>query len=134
MNPLDDELKNIGLYLDIEKIRFEDKFEYIEEVSDDCRKVPVPNMILQPLIENAIKHAVYESLEMIHIKLKCKKENEFLNIEISNTLEKDSAVKGTGTGLKNINERMNLIYNRKDLIKITRDEGMFRVNLYIPAS
>lgn len=132
MNPLDDELKNIRLYLDIEKIRFEDKFEYLEEVNDECRKIAVPNMILQPLIENAIKHAVYESLEMIYIKLACRRENEFLNIEITNTLEKDSAVKGTGTGLKNINERMNLLYNRKDLVKISRDEGMFRINLYIP--
>jgi LytS/YehU family sensor histidine kinase len=134
MNPLEDELKNIRLYLDIEKIRFEDRFDLIEEIDEECRKYPVPNMILQPLIENAIKHAVYEALDKVEIKIKCSKDDEFMNIGISNTLEKDSGSKGTGTGLKNISDRMMLLYNRNDLFKIFKEEGIFKVNLYIPLS
>ena len=58
--------KKNGLFLvnlnasKIEKIRFEDKFEFVEEVDESCKNVFVLNMILQPLFENAIKHAVYK--------------------------------------------------------------------------
>ena len=54
-NKLSEELKNIRLYLDIEQIRFEDKFEYIEETDESCSSIEIPTMILQPLFENAIK-------------------------------------------------------------------------------
>ena len=64
-----DELKHIRLYLDIEKVRFEDKFEYIEEIPENILDSSVPNMIFQPLFENAIKHGVYESLEKVTLKL-----------------------------------------------------------------
>ncbi len=48
-NSFGEELKNIRLYLEIEKIRFEDKFEFIEEIDECCNEAPIPNMILQPL-------------------------------------------------------------------------------------
>ncbi|MDP4115666.1 MAG: histidine kinase, partial [Bacteroidota bacterium] len=83
-NKLSDEIKNIKLYLEIEKIRFEDKFEYNEELNTDCSDVNVPNMILQPLFENAIKHAVYETLDTVTLKLKCEKINNYLNISLEN--------------------------------------------------
>lgn len=134
MSRLEDELKNIKLYLEIEKIRFEEKFDFIEEVDEECRKVSVPNMLLQPLIENAIKHSVYEALNKVVIKLHCRHNKEFLNIEISNTVEKDSISKGTGTGLKNISERLLLHYGRSDLLKIVKQEGLFKVSLFIPVS
>jgi two-component system, LytTR family, sensor kinase len=132
MNTLEEELKNIRLYLDIEKIRFEDKFEYLESVDDSCRVSAVPNMILQPLIENAVKHAVYEALEKIKIKVNCSAEHEYLKIEVMNTLEKDSDKPGSGVGLKNISERLQLIYNRNDLFSIIKEDGEFKVQLYIP--
>jgi two-component system, LytTR family, sensor kinase len=134
MNTLDDELNNIRLYLDIEQIRFGDKFEYTESVGTECRKMPVPNMILQPLIENAIKHSVYDALEKIFIKVECTGDNEFLNITVTNTIEKDSSASGTGVGLKNIAERLLLVYGRGDLFRFIRGDKEFKVNLYIPLS
>jgi two-component system, LytTR family, sensor kinase len=134
MSTLDDELKNVKLYLDIEKIRFEEKFEYIETTEEACRKILLPNMIMQPLIENAVKHSVHDALEKVIIKVNCSIENDFLKLEITNTLEKDSLKKGTGVGLKNISERLMLIYNRSDLLKIDKGEGEYRVRLYIPLS
>jgi two-component system LytT family sensor kinase len=132
-NKLKDELHNIQLYLEIEKIRFEDKFDYIEEVSEGCLDQEVPNMLLQPLFENAVKHAVYESLEKVRVNLKCKGENGYLKIEVSNTYDSASqSKKGTGVGLKNINERLRLIYHQNDLIQIYKENGIFRVTLFIP--
>lgn len=132
-NKLSEELANIKLYLEIEKIRFEDKFDYIEEVSEDSKNATVPNMILQPLFENAIKHAVYESLEKVTLKFKSIVQNDFLNISLENNY--DSAGKnnkGSGIGLKNISERLKLIYGLNNLMKVDKSRNNFKVNLYIP--
>ena len=132
-NKLREELTNIKLYLEIEKIRFEDKFEYIEELDEVCLDHPVPNMILQPLFENAIKHSVYETLEPVTLSLKCSHDEEFLKITLENNFEKNGTKrKGAGVGLQNISNRLKLIYGRQNLMKIETDENIFRVVLYIP--
>jgi two-component system, LytTR family, sensor kinase len=132
-NKLKEELKNIKLYLEIEKIRFEDKFDFTEELTDECLESEVPNMLLQPLFENAIKHAVYESLEKVKVNLKCSGENGYLKIEVSNTYDPEvKSKKGTGVGLKNISERLKLIYHLDELMKVDNENGTFKVTLFIP--
>lgn len=132
-NKLSEELKNIKLYLEIEKVRFEDKFEFVDEVAPECAGVEVPNMILQPLFENAIKHAVYETLSTVTLTLNGKIDNDFLIISLTNNFEEESkGKKGAGIGLKNIANRLELIYGQKDLMKIEKDDGIFRVTLFIP--
>ena len=132
-NKLSEELDNIKIYLDIEKVRFEDKFELVEEIGEECKKVEVPNMILQPLFENAIKHGVYESIEKVTITLRCKRENNYLKISVSNVYDKDTTPrKGEGIGLRNINNRLKLIYNLNNLLQIEDKENLFTVNIFIP--
>jgi two-component system, LytTR family, sensor kinase len=134
-NKLSEELKNIRLYLDIEQIRFEDKFEYIEETDANCSSVEIPSMILQPLFENAIKHAVYETLDKVTLKLSCKIQNGFMRIVVENNFdEMGLAKKGAGVGLKNIKERLKLIYHRDNLLEVKKEKGIFIVTLYIPIS
>ncbi len=132
-NKLSEELKNIRLYLDIEKVRFEDKFEYKEEIEEECENVEVPNMLLQPLFENVIKHAVYETLDKVVLTLKCKRKDEFLKISIENDFDETSSPrKGTGVGLKNIYERLKLIYHQDNLMDVKKEKGKFSVTLFIP--
>ena len=132
-NKLSEEIKNINLYLDIEKIRFEDKFDMVEEVSDDSKDKLVPNMILQPLFENAIKHAVYESLEKVTLRFKTFIQNEFLNIILENNYDSNSENKhGSGIGLKNVNERLKLIYGLNNLLNVEKSDDKFRVTIFIP--
>lgn len=132
-NKLSDELKNIRLYLEIEKIRFEDKFDYTEEVDDGCSKVEIPNMLLQPLFENVIKHAVYETLDKVHLKLKCGLDERYLKIILENNFDESTKPrKGAGVGLKNIHDRLNLIYHRTDLMEVKKEKGIFSVTLFIP--
>jgi len=132
-NKLSEELKNIGLYLDIERIRFEDKFEYIEETNEGCSNVEIPSMILQPLFENAIKHAVYETLDKVTLKLFCKIQNGFLKIVVQNNFDVAGiAKKGAGVGLKNIEERLKLIYHQNNLLEVKKEKDIFKVTLYIP--
>lgn len=131
-NSLAEELKNIKLYLDIEKIRFEDKFEFVEEIDEACKNTEIPSMILQPLFENAIKHAVYETLDKVIIKLTCKLIEGFLKISLSNNFEGESHKKGAGVGLKNIRERLALIYHQDNLLEVKKENGTFTVNIFIP--
>jgi two-component system, LytTR family, sensor kinase len=132
MNSLEDELKNIRLYLDIEKVRFEEKFEYSEEIDTGCRSILLPGMILQPLVENAIKHAVYDASGKIDIILRCSREGGFLKIVLENNIEGESLSKGAGVGLKNISERLSILYSRRDLLSYKREKDKFSVQLYIP--
>jgi len=132
-NKLSEELNNIRLYLEIEKIRFEDKFDFVEEVAPESRDQLVPNMILQPLFENAIKHAVYESLEKITLKFKSFVQDGFVNISLENNFDSTAENKnGSGIGLKNISDRLRLIYGLNDLFKVEKSKTIFKVNLYIP--
>ena len=131
-NSLNEEFKNIKLYLDIEKIRFEDKFDYEEELHEECGKTEIPSMILQPLFENAIKHAVYETLDTVVIKLTCSKQDDFLKITLCNNFEGESHKKGAGVGLKNIKDRLSLIYQQDNLMEIKKENGKFTVNIFIP--
>ncbi len=130
---LDEELKNIELYLKIEKVRFEDSLEFSLNLSKECKNVLLPNMILQPLIENCIKHGVYESSETVKINLSCEQKSNYLEIIISNNYDSSFANKsGNGIGLQNINSRLKLIYNKPDLISIRKKDGIFTVILLIP--
>jgi len=130
---LNKELDNIQRYLEIEKVRFGNKLNFTFNVSSESQDMLVPVLILQPLYENAIKHGVYESTEPITITTLINAENDFLKIAISNNYEPYTAsYKGAGIGLKNIKERLKLIYQNPEFIKITKTDTYFEVQLTIP--
>ncbi len=132
-NKLSEEINNINLYLDIEKVRFQDKFEFTQNINDQCKEADVPNMIMQPLFENAIKHGVYESIDKVYIKLMCIKERDYLRIELINNFDPDAVSKrGEGIGLKNIANRLKLFYNQDNLLTYKKEENSFIVNIFIP--
>ncbi len=127
------ELENLKLYLDIEKIRFGDKLSTGEEIDENCLDIKMPVMLLQPLYENAVKHGVYESTEIVRINTRVRCSGGFLEIIISNNYDiVPSPVKGTGTGLMNVTRRLDLFYGRKASIKTSRDNGTFSVSLILP--
>jgi len=127
------ELENIKLYLSIEKVRFGKKLNAEFEIDSHCLEAEIPNMILQPLFENAIKYGVYETTEQVTIKTICNCDGSVLKITISNDYD-DSSIKrrGEGIGLRNIRKRMEIIYNQPDLMKITDHKTSFEVQLIIP--
>jgi two-component system LytT family sensor kinase len=130
---LSEELENSLLYLEIEKVRFGEKLIFEKEIHKECEECLVPNMILQPLLENAIKHGVYESQEAVIIHISVKKENDFLCITISNNFYKEIRPgKRKGIGLRNVQERLQLIYGKRDLLKTSIKESVFEVEMNIP--
>jgi sensor histidine kinase YesM len=130
---LKEELDNAKLYLDIEKIRFEDKLVYSENFDEKCINIKVPSMILQPLFENAIKHGLHESINAVNIIFTCKKENDYVKITLENNFDADAVTKkGEGIGLTNIKSRLQKIYKQTNLLKIEKRNDNFKVTIYIP--
>jgi sensor histidine kinase YesM len=132
--PLKQEIENMEAYVAVEKVRFGDKLIFEKNISDKCCDHKVPFLILQPLIENAIKHGVYESMEPVTVKVSCR-ETEEKQVEIIVENDFDPLTiprKGTGTGLKNIKERLKIIYQLNDLLTFEKTESYFKVILVLP--
>lgn len=130
---LKEEIIHSQLYLDIEKIRFGEKLKYVFSISDDYSQVQVPSMILQPLFENAIKHGVYESTEEVTITFNCQLTRSGLLIKISNNFDPELLPrKGNGLGLKNISNRLKLLYQEENLLRINKSSFTFEVEILIP--
>lgn len=133
MNTLNDELYHAGLYLDIERVRFSDRMKIEKLINPDCGEMMLPSMILQPLLENAVKHGVNTMLTSCNIALKADCNDAYLKISISNTFDPDAVPrKGTGTGLSNVQKRMAAIYGRNDLLTFKSEQEYFEVTLQIP--
>lgn len=131
---LKNELENLRLYLDIEKVRFGDKLTTEENIENNCLDFKIPVMLLQPLYENAVKHGVYESTESVRILTNAKIIEGYIEIIISNNYDLSPSLKrGTGTGLLNVSRRLELFYGKKASIKTTRENGVYTVTIYIPA-
>jgi sensor histidine kinase YesM len=130
---LKQEFENLQRYLDIEKTRFGSRLNFVEKIPEKCINFEIPNMILQPLIENSIKHGVYNSTEEVLVELSCKDENGFITIEIVNDYDPDAIKKvGQGIGLSNIRKRLQLIYQRQDLLETVAEKMVFKAILKIP--
>lgn len=130
---LSEEMTNINRYLDIEMIRFGDRIEVLNRVAPDCSNARIPNMVLQPVFENAVKHGVYESTETVRIFTRCKLTANELIMVIANNFDPEATpVRGKGIGLENIRRRLMLQYNRSDLLQYGKIGNLFTVVLTIP--
>jgi len=130
---LEVELRNIGLYLQIEKIRFGNNLVYRFEVEEECKHHLIPNLILQPIFENAIKYGIYEASKPVEITLDARKLTNYMEIKVINDFDPESVpLKGEGVGLANIKDRLGLIYGSSRLLTIERDKTRFSVTMDIP--
>lgn len=127
------ELENNQLYLKIEKVRFGSKLNPAFEIEKECLNAQIPNMILQPLYENAIKYGVYEATEPVDIITRARMSRDGLEIIIQNTYDPDVLSKrGEGIGLRNIRERLQIIFANPHLLRIEDNKKEFKVTLTIP--
>ncbi len=127
------ELNQMQLYLDIEKVRFGERLCLSTEIDVGCENMTLPNLLLQPLYENAIKYGIYEQLENVEIKTKCVNDNGNLFISITNQYDSEhTSRQGKRIGLMNVRNRLELIYGLTDLVTIEKDKEHFTVHLIVP--
>ncbi|MFO7615980.1 MAG: histidine kinase [Bacteroidales bacterium] len=131
---LEKELENIRYYLEIEKVRFGERLLFEIRVPEQCLKMTLPHMILQPLVENAIKHGVYESTDPVRVGLAAQLDDTGrLVLELTNDYDPDAPPrKGKGIGLINTRNRLLLEYDCPDCLEIDKKEASFTIRLNIP--
>lgn len=132
---LEKELEACTLYLNIEKMRFGDRLQHKVEVSQEALQRLIPQTLLQPIYENAIKYGVSENPEITLLTTNAfLNEENLLEIIITNPLPSHvPEKKGKGLGLRNIRQRLKILYQRNDLVEIRKDEHSFSVVLKIPS-
>lgn len=131
---LADELQHLGLYLDMEKMRFGHRLSTEIFTDEACLKVLLPPMLLQPIVENAIKFGLYDTTESITITLTAKTSDDYLEITVKNPFdpETSSPGKGTGFGLSSVQRRLYLLFARNDLVTTSTDKRTFITTVKIP--
>jgi two-component system LytT family sensor kinase len=127
--PLREEIEFIDDYLDIEVIRFgRDKLQIFKEIDEETLDVFVPSMLLQPIIENAIKHGLAPRVEGGQILLRTRRRDGRLSIEINDngmgmSPERLLEVYGGGIGISNVHERLRLLYGDQFVMDIRSQPG-----------
>jgi two-component system, LytTR family, sensor kinase len=131
---LDEELQHLQLYLEIEKVRFGHRLS-TEIISDeDCSKCQIPAMLLQPIVENAIKFGLYDTVDDVTIGIQTELADHNLIITVKNPfdLETNLPKQGTGFGLSSVQRRLYLLFARNDLLQTTTKENLFITTIKIP--
>lgn len=123
---LREELEAARNYLAIEKIRFEENLEIEFEMEEEAEEFVVPCFLLNPLVENAIKHGSRVGPNPLKIKISAKLEGENLILEVANTgdLKNFQNLNGTRIGLKNVRERLMKLFGEKGSFDLKQDGGL----------
>ena len=130
---LQEEMEFLDAYLDIEKIRFQDRLQVVRSIPDDCRTMDVPSFSLQPLVENAIKHAVSKTSEpvTIHVSATCRGERLELRVADNGPGVEPGAT--PGVGLSNVQSRLHYLFGDEAELELQSDTvGGTVVTLTIP--
>jgi two-component system, LytTR family, sensor kinase len=130
----EEELKYLQLYLDIEKVRFGHRLQTLITNEENVLPMKLPSMLLQPVVENAIKFGLYDTIGEVIISIDAKKVNNMLQVTVKNPFDAATAapVKGTGFGLSSIKRRLYLLFARHDLLQIKQEEKQFITVITIP--
>jgi len=131
---LKEELHQLQLYLGIEKVRFGDRLTILVEVAPGCEQALLPPLLLQPIVENAIKFGLYGTTDNITISVSTKISDNHLIAEVRNPFDADlqSSSGGTGFGLSSVQRRLLLLYGRNDLFVTEKKDKLFVARIKIP--
>jgi LytS/YehU family sensor histidine kinase len=115
-------------------VRFGHRLKVENNIDANTENRSLPTLLLQPIVENAIKFGLYGTTEQITIHITSKIQNDMLFIEITNPydIEAHYANKGAGFGLNSIARRLYLLFGRNDLLKIHTKENIFITQILIP--
>ena len=133
---LHEELQYLQLYLDIEKVRFGNRLATEITCEEETRQLKLPALLLQPIVENAIKFGLYDTTGETVIRIFSSREDHQLVIRVSNPFdpETSSPRQGTGFGLKSVQRRLHLLFGRTDLLVTDATGNIFTTIVRIPQS
>ena len=132
--PLEDEMKTVRDYLALEKVRYEERLNYSIDVDDWAGRIEIPPMMVQTLVENAIKHGIGKLPEGGTVSIKASVDNNLLSIFIQNsgTFSEEALHNSGGFGISNTKQRLHLLYGNKADFKIYEENRKVIVSISIP--
>ncbi|MBA9079646.1 MULTISPECIES: sensor histidine kinase [Rufibacter] len=134
MVPLADELQHLQFYLEIEKVRFGHRLQTEIICEEEALPLQLPYLLLQPIVENAIKFGLYDTLDDILIRISAHVQDSLLVISTQNPFDGEllQHKQGTGFGLDSLRRRLYLLYARHDLLTTEHQGQVFSTTVKIP--
>ena len=132
------ELDALTLYLDIEKIRFAERLRIETDIDEDCWRALLPSLLLQPLVENAIKYAVAKQVAGGLLRIEAERDGAQLVLRVTDdgpgcgSLEGDELPPGKGVGLRNTRERLSVLYGGSGGFSVRNLQRGIEVTLRLP--
>ncbi|MGH9381931.1 MAG: sensor histidine kinase [Thermoanaerobaculia bacterium] len=132
--PLADELELARTYLEVEQVRFGDRLRVAWEIEDGVGSTPVPPLLLQPLVENAVHHGVAHRVDGGTVSIRAERRSGAVRMEIANPVDPDRPMtRGTGTGLQNLRQRLRSLAGGREVLTVEESPELFRVTIVLPA-
>src|ERR1700722_5915323 len=131
---LSEELQYLELYLEIEQVRFGHRLSTDLDYDQSCMDRRLPPMLLQPIVENAIKFGLYDTTEPVTITIRARLDGNYIRIEVENPFDPETSrpKKGAGFGLSSIQRRLSLLFARPDLLETRIENNLFITIVKIP--
>lgn len=129
---LHEELEVVENTIALSKIQFEDRLNFMQEVDQSLLDQMVPPMIIQMLIENALKHGIAHQQKGGEVFLKISDEDQTIIIQVINSGRLVQQKEGTQIGIKNIHKRLNLIYKNRASFDLKQQQGKVYATIVVP--
>jgi two-component system, LytTR family, sensor kinase len=132
---LEEELEIVGKYLEIEKARFAERLRVSVEVATELRRARVPSLLLQPIVENAVKHGIAQRVQGGCIAIEAARANGALTVCVRNDgpgFPADWEKERRGIGLENVRERLKSLYGDAAALRVENAEGGAAVWVVVP--
>ena len=131
---LSEELDLLQKYMAIEKVRFGTRLRIREEIQEDSKSCLLPPLLLQPLVENAVKHGIASLPEGGQVRVAAQRQDGRLAILVENPWDPDSPPRRSGgRGLKNVQLRLEARYGKDASLHVNNEGDLFQVSLSLPA-
>jgi two-component system, LytTR family, sensor histidine kinase AlgZ len=131
--PLREELALARSYLEVEQVRFGARLQFSEDIQESCQDCAVPVLLLQPLVENAVKHGIAGLVEGGAIRLSVERLGESVRVAVENGFDPDAPPPNRlGMGLPHVRRRLQLRYGGAASMEAGGREGVYRVELRFP--
>ena len=129
-----EELDLLQKYMAIEKVRFGTRLTMLEEIQEESKPCLLPPLLLQPLVENAVKHGIASLPEGGQVRVAAQRQNGRLAILVENSWDPDSPPRRSGgRGLKNVQLRLEARYGKDASLHVNNEGELFQVSLSLPA-
>ena len=129
-----EELDLLQKYMAIEKVRFGTRLTMLEEIQEESKSCLLPPLLLQPLVENAVKHGIASLPEGGQVRVAAQRQNGRLAILVENSWDPDSPPRRLGgRGLKNVQLRLEARYGKDASLHVNNEGDLFQVSLSLPA-